>query len=135
VLLNSDSSISIFNSAYMLDDIHEVNPPLVLESNSGGHQVTSKMGSIKNFGKVWYNPDSMANILSLAEVRKVRRVTMDSDADAALHVHLLDGSCIYDSRSTNRASTCMTPQKEQPPTIMRQLTITKKLSVTPICKP
>jgi hypothetical protein len=92
VLLDSDSSISIFNNASMLDDIHDVDTPLVLQSNGGGHQVTSQMGSIKNFGEVWYNPQSIANILSLSDVRKARRVTMDSNNDAALHVHLLDGS-------------------------------------------
>jgi hypothetical protein len=92
VLLDSDSSISIFNNASMLDDIHNVDTPLVLQSNGGGHQVTSQMGTIKNFGKVWYNPQSIANILSLSDVRKARRVTMDSNNDVALHVHLLDGS-------------------------------------------
>jgi hypothetical protein len=93
VLLDSDSSISIFNNAAMLDNIHNVDTPLVLQSNGGGHQVTSQMGSIENFGKVWYNPQSIANILSLSDVCKARRVTMDSNNDAALHVHLLDGSC------------------------------------------
>jgi hypothetical protein len=92
VLLDSDSSISIFNNASMLNDIHNVDTPLVLQSNGGGHQVTSQMGSIENFGKVWYNPESIANILSLSDVRKARHVTMDSNKDAALHVHLLDGS-------------------------------------------
>jgi hypothetical protein len=40
VLLDSDSSVSIFNNAAMLVDIHDVETPLVLESNGGGHQVT-----------------------------------------------------------------------------------------------
>jgi hypothetical protein len=92
VLLDSDSLISIFNNASMLDDIHDVDTPLALQSNGGGHQITSQMGTIHNFGKVWYNPNSIANILSLAEVRKTRRVTMDSSNDAAFHVHLLDGT-------------------------------------------
>jgi hypothetical protein len=83
VVLDSDSSISIFNNASMLDDIHDVDTPLALQSNGGGHQITSQMGTVANFGKLWYNPNSIANILSLAEVRKVRRVTMDSSSDAA----------------------------------------------------
>jgi hypothetical protein len=41
---------------------------------------------------VWYNSKSIANILSLAEVRKVCRVTMDSSREPALHVHRLDGT-------------------------------------------
>jgi hypothetical protein len=92
VLLDSDSLISIFNNASMLDDIHDVDTPLALQSNGGGHQITSQMGTNANYGKVWYNPNSIANILSLAKVRKARRVTMDSSSDAAFHVHLPDGS-------------------------------------------
>jgi hypothetical protein len=91
-ILDSDSSISIFNNTSMLDDIHDVDTPLVLQSNGGGHQLTSQMGTVPNFGKVWYNPNSIANILSLAEVRKSSRVTMDSSSDVAFHIHLLDGS-------------------------------------------
>jgi hypothetical protein len=90
VLLDSDSTVSIFNNAAMLVDIHEVDTPLVLESNGGGHQVTYQMGIIPDFGKVWFNENSIANILSLADVRKARRV--DSPDDSAFHVHKLDGS-------------------------------------------
>jgi hypothetical protein len=50
------------------------------------------MGTIENFGTVWFNPESIANILSLAQVRKVRRVTMDTDVQPAFHVHTADGS-------------------------------------------
>jgi hypothetical protein len=84
--------VSIFNNAKMLVDIHEVDMPLVLESNGGGHQVTYQMGTISDFGKVWFNENSIANILSLADVRKARGVTMDSADDSAFHVHKLDGS-------------------------------------------
>jgi hypothetical protein len=92
VLRDSDSSVSIFNNAAMLVDIHDVETPLELESNGGGHQVTYQMGTIPAFGKVWFNEDSIANILSLADVRKARRVTMDSADDTAFHVHKPDGS-------------------------------------------
>jgi hypothetical protein len=88
----SDSTVSIFNNAEMLVDIHQVDTPLVLESNGGRHQTTYQMGSIPGFRKVWYNEKSIANILSLAEVQKVRHVTMDSNNDSAFHVHQPDGS-------------------------------------------
>jgi hypothetical protein len=92
VLLDSDSSVSIFNNATMLVDIHDVETPLVLESNGGGHQVSHQMGTIPAFRKVWFNENSIVNILSLAEVRKARRVTMDSADITAFHVHKPDGS-------------------------------------------
>ena len=50
------------------------------------------IGDLPNLGKVWYNRESIANILSLAEVRKVCRVTMDSADEPAMLVHSLDGS-------------------------------------------
>ena len=59
---------------------------------NGGHQDSSLVGDFPNLGEVWYNSESMANILSLAEVRKVCRVTMDSSSEPAMIVHRLDGS-------------------------------------------
>ena len=50
------------------------------------------IGNFPNLGPVWFNKESIANILSLADVRKVCRVTMDSSAAATMNVHRLDGS-------------------------------------------
>ena len=92
VLLDSDSTVSIFRNPDLLTDIHEVDEPLHLETNGGGHQISTKMGTVKNVGKVWYNPESIANVLSLAQVRRVRRVTMDTAEQPAFHVHKADGT-------------------------------------------
>ena len=75
VLLDSGSTVSIFCNAAMLTDIHEVDEPLYLKTNGGGEQVSYQMGTVKNLGKVWYNPDSITNILSLSQVCKERRIT------------------------------------------------------------
>jgi len=51
------------------------------------------VGTLNGFGNVWYNPKSLANILSMAAVRKKFRITMDTDDDdAALLVHLPTGA-------------------------------------------
>ena len=50
------------------------------------------IGDFPNLGSVWYNPQSIANILSLSEVRKVCRVTMDSNAEPSINVHRVNGS-------------------------------------------
>jgi len=50
------------------------------------------VGSVKNFGDVWFNTESLANILSIAAVRKVGRITMDTSVEPAMHVHRKDGS-------------------------------------------
>jgi hypothetical protein len=49
---------------------------------------------VRNFSNVWYNPHSLANILSMAEVRKVCRITMDTSIEPAMTVHRKDGSCM-----------------------------------------
>ena len=45
-----------------------------------------------NFGTVWYNPQSLANILSLAEVHKRCRVTMDTATEKAIIIHRENGT-------------------------------------------
>ena len=65
MLLDSDSTVSIFRNQDMLTNIHEVDEPLYLETNGGGYQVSNNMGTVKNIGEVWYNPESsIANVLS-----------------------------------------------------------------------
>ena len=50
------------------------------------------VGDLSNFGEVWYNEKSLANILSMAAVRKRNRITMDTDIEAALFVHRHNGT-------------------------------------------
>ena len=50
------------------------------------------MGSVKNFGDVWFNTESLANILLMAAVSKVGCITMDTSVEPAMHVHRKDGS-------------------------------------------
>jgi hypothetical protein len=47
---------------------------------------------VKNFGDVWFNENSLAKILSMAAIRKVFRITMDTSVEAAMNVHRQDGS-------------------------------------------
>ena len=43
-------------------------------------------------GASWYNKDSLANVLSLAAVRKIYNVTMNTgDEEAAMIVHKKNG--------------------------------------------
>jgi len=50
---------------------------LILRSN-GGEMNTNHVGELGGYGTIWYNPNSLANILSLTNVRKVFRVTMNT---------------------------------------------------------
>jgi hypothetical protein len=75
----------------MLSNIRPSDQVLRAVTN-GGSQVSRLIGDFPNLGPVWYNPESIANILSLAEVRRVCRVTMDTSESPAFIVHRLDGS-------------------------------------------
>jgi hypothetical protein len=59
---------------------------------NGGTQYSSQMGTVTNFCDVWFNDRLLANILSVAAVRKVCRITMDTSVKAAMHVHRKDGT-------------------------------------------
>jgi hypothetical protein len=91
ILLDSQSTISVFRNPDMLTNIRRSGHVLRAVTN-GGHQDSDLVGDFPNLGKVWFNAASIANILSLAAVRKVCRITMDTSDEAAMVVHRLDGS-------------------------------------------
>jgi hypothetical protein len=70
ILLDSQSSISVFNNPQMLSNIR-ASPQEICVLTNGGKQTSNQVGDITNLGTIWYNPDSIANILSLSDVRKV----------------------------------------------------------------
>ena len=49
---------------------------------------------VLNFGLVWYNTRSLANILSMTAVCKVCQITMNKAVEVTICVHQLDGSMI-----------------------------------------
>ena len=91
ILLDSQSTVSVFKNRRLLSNIRPSTRPLRVHTN-GGTQISTLIGSVTNFGDVWYNAHSLANILSMAEVRKVCRITMDTSVEAAMHVHRQDGT-------------------------------------------
>ena len=84
-------SISVFKNRDMLTNLRR-SPHILRAITNGGHQDSHMVGDFPNLGQVWYNPKSIANILSLADVSKVCRVTMDTTEERAMCVHRLDGS-------------------------------------------
>jgi Reverse transcriptase (RNA-dependent DNA polymerase) len=91
ILLDSQSTVCVFNNSNLLQNIRKSPHPLRVATN-GGTQISTLIGDLKNFGTVWYNPNSLANILSLAEVRRRCRCTMDTATNPAIHVHKANGT-------------------------------------------
>jgi len=91
VLLDSPSTVSVFCNAKLLTNIRPCTILLIVLTN-GGCQVSKQVGKICNLGTVWYNPQSLANILSLAEIHLRYRVMMDTALKASMCVHWTDGS-------------------------------------------
>jgi hypothetical protein len=69
ILLDSQSTVSVFKNPDMLRNIRKSEKILRAITN-GGYQDSSMIGDFPNLGEVWFNTESIANILSLAEVRK-----------------------------------------------------------------
>jgi hypothetical protein len=90
-LLDSQSTVLVFKNRDFLSNIRPSKSTLRVHTN-GGIQTSSLKGTVRNFGEVWFNTDSLANILSMAAVRKVCRITMDTSVEAAMIVHRKDGS-------------------------------------------
>ena len=94
VLLDSQSTDSVFSNRDLLTDIISAPAPLTTYSNGGSH-VSHYRGVYGDFGPVWYNPTSLANILSLAEVSERFRVTMDTADSPSMTVHLPSGPMTF----------------------------------------
>ena len=95
VLLDTQSNCDIFRNPRLLENIRpSPNGNLVLKSN-GGEMESTQVGNIPGYGKVWYNPKSMANILSFANVRKKCKVTLQTgpnDPAPTIVVHRNSGT-------------------------------------------
>ena len=90
LLLDSESNVNLFRNPDLVTDISKVTngEGLVLSSN-GGTQDSDKQAKFGDM-TVWFNPNSLANILSPSIVAEHFRVTMDTFVDNSFMVHLND---------------------------------------------
>ncbi len=96
ILLDSCSMCSIFKSPHLIRNLGHYStkglPSGIMIVSNGGSMECSQVGKLPGLSfPVWYHPDSIANIVSLAEMVRERRVTMDSDMENALLLHAHDG--------------------------------------------
>ncbi len=91
VLLDSQSTTDAFSNPDLLRDIHEVKGSLTIHTQAG-KAVTRLRGTVPGYGEVWFCPNGIANILSLAHVAKTREVRFDSTNGNQFVVTKDDGS-------------------------------------------
>ena len=91
ILLDSQSTVSVFNNHCLLKNIHKSDGWMHIHCNVGITR-TNLMGDFSGYRMVWYHPDGIANILSLAEVHKQFHAPYDSSKRNEFIVHKPDGS-------------------------------------------
>ena len=90
VLIDSQSTTDAYSNPDLLRDIHEVKGSLTIHTQTG-KAVTKLKGTVPGYGLVWYCPDGIANILSLANVAKTMEVKFDSSNGNQFEVTKADG--------------------------------------------
>jgi hypothetical protein len=101
LLLDSCLTVDIVSNADLLHDIHRVDCPALVRCNAGRVRLDYQ-GYFGDYPyPVWYNPNGVANILSLNNVASNYRVTMDSKRKKGITVHIGNGSIIEFTPSHN----------------------------------
>jgi hypothetical protein len=90
VLIDSQSTTDAYSNPDLLTDIHEVRGSLTIHTQTG-KAVTKLRGTVPGYGEVWFCPDGIANILSLANVAKTMEVKFDSTNGNQFEVTKADG--------------------------------------------
>jgi hypothetical protein len=92
ILLDNQLMVDVFHNADLLKNIQQGKGHMDIHCNVGVTS-TNLIGDLPGYGKVWYHPNGIANILSLKRVKtRGHRVTYDSSKANEFHVQKADGT-------------------------------------------
>ena len=97
ILLDSKATLCTFDHPGLVSNVryHECGNIFDIYTNSGSQLSTLVTDYPKLRIPVWFNNNSLANVISLAVVKKKHQVTMDTSKEVVMHVH------IYKKRSND----------------------------------
>ena len=101
IIIDSASTVDVIGDKNILHDIHDALLPLKVKT-IGAYTFIKKQSYMGDYPPpVWYHPDGGVNILSLNNVQKYYRCTMDTEKDNSISIHLNDGKTLKFKASGN----------------------------------
>jgi hypothetical protein len=91
ILLGNQSTVNVFYNKKLLRNIRQANSHMDIHCNAGVTS-TNLIGDLPGYGPVWYHPNGIANIISLARVKDQHRATFDSENRNRFTIHKKGGS-------------------------------------------
>ena len=79
LLLDIKSAVDIIANKYMVPNINRSEITITLHCNAWSRQV-EYTANLNGYGRVWYNPKAIANILSLSRATRKYRVVFVGDS-------------------------------------------------------
>ena len=94
LIIDSASTVDIIGDKNMVHDIHHAPQPLQFRTVNGSTTISKKAYLGDYPSTVWFHPSGGVNILSLHNMQKFYRCTMDTYDSNSINIHMLDGSIL-----------------------------------------